>query len=103
VTTVRTKATSAVTAWTNLTTAMAYEPFGPLKQATLGNTLSMTNSWGNDARLASRRLYVTSGGVNRSLLTYAYDNDDNITGITGITDGVDAMRSLSFPMMRWTG
>jgi RHS repeat-associated protein len=72
---------------------MTYEPFGPLKQATLGNTLSMTNSWGNDARLASRRLYVTSGGVNRSLLTYAYDNDDNITGIT---DGVDATKSVTY-------
>jgi RHS repeat-associated protein len=89
---VRTRATSTATLVT-LISAMTYEPFGPLKQATLGNTLSMTNSWGNDARLASKRLYVTSGGVNRSLLTYAYDNDDNITSIT---DGVDATRSLSF-------
>jgi RHS repeat-associated protein len=93
VTTVRTKATSTVTAWTNLATSMSYEPFGALKQATLGNTLSMTSNWGNDGRLASRRLYVTSGGVNLSLLTYAYDNDDNITGIT---DGVDATKSLTY-------
>jgi YD repeat-containing protein len=72
---------------------MQYEPFGPLKQATLGNTLSMTNNWGNDGRLASRRLYVTSGGVNRSLLSYAYDNDDNIIGIT---DGVNAANTLAY-------
>ena len=93
ITTVRTKATSGTSTWTNLATAMTYEPFGSLKTATLGNTLSMTNDWGNDGRLASRRLYVTSGGVNRSLLTYAYDNDDDITGIT---DGVDATRSVTF-------
>jgi RHS repeat-associated protein len=93
VTTVRTKATSATTAWTNIATGIQYEPFASLKQATLGNTLSMTNNWGNDGRLASRRLYVTSGGVNRSLLTYGYDNDDNITGIT---DGVTAANSLAY-------
>jgi RHS repeat-associated protein len=92
VSTIRTKATAATTAWTNVATAMTYEAFGSLKQATLGNTLSMTNNWGNDGRLASRRLYVTSSGVNRSLLSYAYDNDDNITGIT---DGVTANRSLA--------
>jgi RHS repeat-associated protein len=51
----------------------------------------MANSWGNDGRLASRRLYVTSSGVNRSLLSYAYDNDDNITGIT---DGVTPANSM---------
>jgi YD repeat-containing protein len=64
-----------------------------LKQATLSNTLSMTQDWGNDGRLASKRLYVTSGGANRSLLTYAYDNDDNITGIT---DGVTAANSVTY-------
>ena len=93
VTTVRTKASSSVTSWTNIATAMQYEPFADLKQATLGNSLSMTVNWGNDGRLASRRLYVTSGGVNRSLLTYGYDNDDNIIGIT---DGVDAAKSMAY-------
>jgi RHS repeat-associated protein len=93
VATVRTKATAATTAWINVATGMTYEPFASLKQATLGNTLSMTNNWGNDGRLGSKRLYVTSSGVNRSLLTYAYDNDDNITGIT---DGVTANRSLAY-------
>jgi RHS repeat-associated protein len=33
------------------------------------------------------------GGANRSLLTYAYDNDDNITGIT---DGVTAANSVAY-------
>jgi YD repeat-containing protein len=79
ITTVRTKALSSVTTWTNLATAMQYEPFAALKQATLGNTLSMTVNWGNDGRLASRRLYKTSGAANLSLLSYAYDHDANGT------------------------
>jgi RHS repeat-associated protein len=91
VATVRTKATAATTTWTNVATGIQYEPFASLKQATLGNALTMANSWGNDGRLASRRLYVTSSGVNRSLLSYAYDNDDNITGIT---DGVTPANSM---------
>jgi YD repeat-containing protein len=53
----------------------------------------MTVDWGNDGRLASRRLYKTSGGANVSLLSYTYDNDDNITGIT---DGVTAANSLAY-------
>ncbi len=52
---------------------------------TYGNTLSFVQIWGNDGRLTSRRLYKTTGGTNLSLLTYGYDNDDNITAIT---DGV---------------
>jgi RHS repeat-associated protein len=93
VVTARTKASSTVTAWTNLATAVQYEPFAALKQATLGNGQSLRVSWGNDGRLASRRLYTTVGGANRSLLTYAYDNDDNITGIT---DGVTAANSVTY-------
>jgi YD repeat-containing protein len=50
----------------------------------------MTNSWGNDGRLAFRRL-KTNTGVSRSYLAYAYDNDDNITGIT---DGVTPANSM---------
>ena len=55
----------------------------------------MANSWGNDGRLAFRRLYKNAGGKNpnRSLLTYAYDNDDNITRIA---DGVNAARTVSY-------
>jgi RHS repeat-associated protein len=70
-----------------------YEPFGSLKTATYGNTLKLVQDWGNDGRLASKRLFVTSGGVNRSLLSYGYDNDDNMVSIV---DGVDATRSASF-------
>jgi RHS repeat-associated protein len=93
ITTVRTKALSSVTTWTNLATSIQYEPFASIKQATLGNTLSMTVNWGNDGRLASRRLYKTTGGVNQSLLSYAYDNDDNMLGIT---DGVNAANNLGY-------
>lgn len=48
---------------------------------TLGNSLSVANDWGSDGRLASRRLYRTSGGANVSLLGYGYDDNDNITSI----------------------
>jgi RHS repeat-associated protein len=89
---IRTKESTAVTLWTNIATDIAYEPFASLKTATLGNTLTMANSWGNDGRLALRRL-KTNTGVSRSLLTYAYDNDDNITGIT---DNVTPTNSRTF-------
>ena len=90
---VQTKATAATTAWTNVASGISYESFASLKTATLGNTLSMANDWGNDGRLASKRLFVTSGGTNRSLLTYTYDNDDNITNIA---NGVTAASSLAY-------
>jgi RHS repeat-associated protein len=41
----------------------------------------------------ARRLYTAATGANLSVLSYAYDNDDNITAIT---DGVDASASSSF-------
>jgi RHS repeat-associated protein len=93
VATVRTKATSAVTSWTNVATGLQYEAFGSLKQLTYGNSLSLTQNWGNDGRLAEKRVYKTSGGANVSRLTYAYDNDDNMVGIT---DAVDATRSVEY-------
>lgn len=55
---IRTKASAANTAWTNVATGMAYEPFAALKSAALGNTLTMNNNWGNDGRLAFRRLMI---------------------------------------------
>ncbi len=93
VTTVQTKLSSSVTTWTVLTSGITYEAFGAMTGATYGNTLSFAQSWGNDGRLASRRLYKTTGGTNLSLLTYGYDNDDNITAIT---DGVNTAASSSF-------
>jgi RHS repeat-associated protein len=89
---IRTKANAATAAWTNVASGMAYEPFASLKSATLGNTLTMANSWGNDGRLAFRRL-KTNTGKNQSLLSYSYDNDDNITRIT---DGVNGANSLNY-------
>jgi YD repeat-containing protein len=92
VATVRTKATAATTNWTNVATGITYDPFGSLNYASLGNTLTMSNNYGNDGRLAQRRL-KTSTAVNRSLLTYTYDNDDNIIGIT---DGVTPANSITY-------
>jgi YD repeat-containing protein len=81
---VQTKATSAVTTWTTLASGNAYEPFGPVKGMTLGNGLALVNDWGNDGRLASRRLYRVAGGTNLSYLEYRYDADDNIAAIGNV-------------------
>lgn len=78
---------------TVLASNITYEAFGSLLSATLGNGLTMEQSWGNDGRLASKRLYSTASGTNLSLLTYGYDNDDNITLIA---DGVDPTRSVTY-------
>ncbi len=93
ITTVRTKAASSVTTWTNLMTGLQYEAFASLRQGAFGNTLSFAADWGNDGRLASRRVYKTSGGVNVSRLAYAYDASDNMTGIT---DSVVPSRSTVY-------
>jgi YD repeat-containing protein len=94
ITVVRVKANSSVTSWTNLYASMQYEPFGPLKQATLGNSNSLTQNWGNDGRLSWRRLYRTaSPATNVHLLNYYYDNDDNITSIV---DGMNAANSVPY-------
>jgi RHS repeat-associated protein len=93
VSTVRTKASAGVPAWTELMTSMEYEPFGSLKQGIYGNTLSFTADWGNDGRLASRRVYKTSGGANISMLSYSYDAADNMTGIA---DAVTPSASTTF-------
>jgi RHS repeat-associated protein len=92
VTQVRTRATSAATLVT-LMSAMTYEPFAALKTATFGNTLKLTQDWGNDGRLASKRMYRTTGGANLSMLSYSYDNDDNITAII---DAVDPTRTVAY-------
>ena len=78
---VETKASAGVGTWTVIASGHAYEPFGPVKAMTLGNGLSVANDWGNDGRLASRRLYRTSGGTDLSSLAYAYDADDNVAAI----------------------
>jgi RHS repeat-associated protein len=75
-----------------LVSGITYEPFGSMLSATYGNGLLFQQSWGNDGRLASRRLYLPAG-TDVSLLTYAYDNDDNITSIT---DNVDPTRSVTY-------
>lgn len=78
---VSTKANSGVGSWTTISSNYAYEAFGPVKSMTLGNGLAVTNDWGNDGRLAARRLYKTSNNADVSYLTYRYDADDNIVAI----------------------
>ena len=78
---VQTKASSAITTWTTIASGYAYEPFGAVDAITLGNGLSVANTWGLDGTLASRRMYRTAGGTNLSYLTYTYDADGNIASI----------------------
>lgn len=46
--------------WTMLANGYEYAPFGPVKAIQLGNGLAVANDWGNDGRLAARRLTRTS-------------------------------------------
>ena len=92
VVTVKTRPTATGTDVT-LASGLTYEAFGSMLTATLGNGLTLAQSWGNDGRLATKRLYKTSGGTNLSMLTYAYDNDDNISSIT---DGVTAANTVAY-------
>ena len=78
---VQTKASSAITSYTTIANAYAYEPFGAVNAITLGNGLSVANTWGADGLLTARRLYRTTGGTNLSYLTYGYDADSNIGAI----------------------
>jgi hypothetical protein len=82
----QTKASSSVTPWTMLAASFTYEPFAAVKAMRFGNGLSAANDWGNDSRLASRRLFRTTGGTNLSWLGYGYDSNDNITAITDLID-----------------
>jgi RHS repeat-associated protein len=91
--TVRTRASAAITSWTQLSSAIKYEPFGSLRSMTLGNGLKVAIDWGNEGRLISRRLFRSAGDASLSLLTYAYDGDDNITAIS---DSVNSVNNRSF-------
>jgi RHS repeat-associated protein len=93
VSTVQTKASSSVGSWTGIADTFTYEPFAAVKSFALGNGLSVANDWGNDGRLASRRLYQTSGGMNLSWLSYAYDANDNVTAIA---DNLDDANSIFY-------
>ena len=79
---VQTKASSSSGSWTTLANGYAYEAFGPVKAMQLGNGLAVANDWGNDGRLAARRLTRTSDSTNLSSLAYGYDPNDNIASIT---------------------
>ena len=91
VTEVKTRPDSGAS-WTVLASNIAYEPFGPMKSADFGNGLKLSQDWGSDRRLASKRLY-TSGSSDVWHVSYSYDGDDNITAIT---DLVTPANSRSF-------
>lgn len=78
---VQTKTSSSDPSWAILASGYSYEPFGSVKSIALGNGLSVANDWGNDGRLASRRLYTTSSGANLSWLAYTYDVNGNVGAV----------------------
>jgi RHS repeat-associated protein len=92
---VRSKASVAAPGWTSLAANIAYEPFAALKSATLGasGATRLLVDRGNDGRLASRRLERVADGAALSLLSYAYDNDDNIIQIS---DGVVPANDVAY-------
>lgn len=99
---VQTKASASDPSWTLLASGLTYEPFGSVKSMSLGNGLSVANDWGDDGRLASRRLYATSSGTSLSWLAYTYDANDNVGAIRDKLDdsksqyfGYDAMDRLT--------
>ncbi|HEX7819335.1 MAG TPA: RHS repeat-associated core domain-containing protein [Sphingobium sp.] len=92
VSSVKTRPTAAG-AETILVSGMTYEAFGSLLSGSFGNGLALSQSWGDDGRLANKRLYRTSDSTNLSMLSYGYDNEDNITSIN---DGVDATRNVTY-------
>jgi len=83
---VQTKASAGTSSWTILASSMSYEPFGSVKTMALGNGLAVANDWGNDGRLASRRLYRTSTNADLSNLSYGYDANDNLNAIRDLVD-----------------
>ncbi len=90
---VSTKASSSVTSWTVLADSYSYDPFGAVAEAELGNGLTVENERRDDGRLASRRLYETTGGANLSHLSYGYDADGNISSLS---DEVDSSKSVIY-------
>ncbi|QUL36897.1 RHS repeat protein [Erythrobacter sp. JK5] len=69
---VRTRANSS-SASVTVSSGHEYEAFGPLTAMALGNGLSVANVWGDDGRLAARRLAPTGGGAELSHLAYRRD------------------------------
>lgn len=94
---VRTKDSAAATSWTDLSTNMVYEPFAALKSADLGSGLKLAIEWGNDQRLAGRRVY-RSNGTDIWHAGYAYDANDNITAITDLVNPANS-RSYGYDSM----
>jgi RHS repeat-associated protein len=72
---------------------MTYEAFGAITRANYGNGTRMIQSWGNDGRLANRRLELSATSVRLSSFTYSYDNNDNFTAIA---DTLDATNSRTY-------
>jgi RHS repeat-associated protein len=89
---VTTKVNAIATVVTLMSSAQ-YESFGSLKIATFGNGTQLRQSFGDDGRLASKRLLTVVSGANLSSFNYAYDNDDNMTAIN---DNVTPANSLTY-------
>lgn len=90
---VETKEDVAQPTWQIVANGHGYEPFGPVKTMALGNGLSVSNEWGSDGRLNSRRLYLTQSGTDLSNLAY---RRDAVGRISAIADYVTPANSVLY-------
>jgi|CXWL01.1.fsa_nt_gi RHS repeat-associated protein len=89
-TTVNSRATSGGS-YVAVASAITFEPFGPLKSFTYGNSLTHARDYNQNYWLSTLR--TNDGTTFLQNLTYAYDDAGNITSIT---DGVTPARNQTF-------
>lgn len=89
---VRTRETSS-SPYVTVASGHQYEAFGPVKSMALGNGLQVANDWGDDGRLAARKLSPTSGGGDLSHLVYGRDQ---VGRISAIADQVSPQNSVLY-------
>jgi len=61
-------------------TVNTYDANGNLTQSTDANGARVVNSYDNDSRLVRREYFAPNGSTPENVATFAYDNDDNLTG-----------------------
>ena len=72
---------------TTLAENISYQPFGPIKQLTWGNGLTLSRTFDQDGRLVTQRISSIQD------LTYGFDDNSNITSIL---DGIDETYNFTY-------
>jgi RHS repeat-associated protein len=89
VTTKKDSGSSTVT----LASGVAYEPFGPLKSLTHGNSLVLTKTFSQDYRIST--ILTQDSATSTTVLNRSYAFGDGIN-VTGITDNLTSARSETY-------